>query len=82
MNFFGAAFANPEIIKAYTSDTQLLDGGPDLFAFAEFYSHHVDPAQIPASILKGLEQPTSATRIGGSTTVIDGYTPPQSRENP
>jgi poly(beta-D-mannuronate) lyase len=75
VNFFGAAMADPGIIKAYTPDAQLLEGeGPDFFAFAEFYSHHVAPAQIPASILKGLEKPTFSTRIGGSTTVIDGYT--------
>jgi poly(beta-D-mannuronate) lyase len=82
VNFFGAAIANPEIIKAYTSDAQLLDDGSDLFAFAEFYSHYVEPAQIPASILAGLGQPTFSTRIGGSTTVIDGYTPSRSGENP
>jgi poly(beta-D-mannuronate) lyase len=82
VNFFGAAFANPEIVKAYTSDAQLLDDGPDLFAFAEFYSHYVEAAQIPASILKGLGQPTFSTRIGGSTTVIDGYTPSRSGEKP
>ena len=82
VNFLGAAIANPEIVKAYTSDAQLLDDGPDLFAFAEFYSHYVEPAQIPASILKGLEQPTFSTRIGGSTTVIDGYTPSRAGENP
>ena len=75
VNFFGTALANPEIVKTYTPDTQLLNDGPDFFAFAEFYSHHVDPAQIPSSILKGLEQPTFATRIGGSVTVIDGYAP-------
>ena len=75
VNFFGAAMADPGIIKAYTPDAQLLEGeGADFFAFAEFYSHHVPPAQIPASILKGLEKPTFSTRIGGSTTVIDGYT--------
>ena len=75
---FGAAVANPEIVKAYTPDTQLVrDDGLDFFAFAEFYTHHVDPAQIPASILEGLERPTFATRIGGSTTVIDGYVPSQ-----
>jgi hypothetical protein len=28
---------------------------------------------MPAAILKGLEKPTFATRIGGSTTVVDGY---------
>jgi poly(beta-D-mannuronate) lyase len=76
VNFFGAALANPAIVKAYVPDTQLIDDkGTDFFAFAEFYSHHVDPADIPATVLKGLERPTFATRIGGSTTVIDGYTP-------
>ena len=83
VNFFGAALANPEIVKTYTSDTQLIGGeGQDFFAFAEFYSHHVDPAQIPASILKGLEQPTFATRIGGSTTVVDGYAPTHAGKHP
>jgi hypothetical protein len=83
VNFFGAALANPEILKAYTPDPQLIDGeGADFFAFAEFYSHHVEPAQIPAAILKGLEKPTFATRIGGSTTVIDGYVPAHAGENP
>jgi hypothetical protein len=65
--------ANPAIVKAYTPDTQLLDDGPDLFAFAEFYSYYTDPGQIPASIKRGLKQPTFATRIGGSTTVIAGH---------
>ncbi len=77
VNFFGAAFANPEIVKVYASETQLLDDGPDLFAFAEFYCYYVEPAQISASIVKDLRQPTFATRIGGSTTVIAGYTPAQ-----
>jgi len=75
VNFFGAAVANPQIVKAYASEEQLLDGpGGDFFAFAEFYSHHLPPTDIPASILEGLKKPTFATRIGGSTTVIDGYT--------
>ena len=83
VNFFGAALANPGIIRAYTPDPQLIGGeGHDFFAFAEFYSYHVDPAQIPAPILKGLEQPTFATRIGGSTTVIDGYVPSRNGKRP
>ncbi len=82
VNFLGAALANPEIIKAYTPDTQLVEGkGSDFFAFAEFYSHYAGPTPIPATILQGLEQPTFATRIGGSTTVVDGYVPPSTREN-
>jgi poly(beta-D-mannuronate) lyase len=81
VNFFGDALANPEIIKAYTPDAQMIDDkGTDFFAFAEFYSHYADPAHIPASILQGLEQPTFATRIGGNTTVIDGYVPGPNRE--
>ena len=79
VNFLGAALANPEIVKAYTPDAQMIDGkGADFFSFAEFYSHHVDPAQIPSSILEGLRQSTFATRIGGSTTVVDGYVPARS----
>jgi hypothetical protein len=81
VNFLGAALANPEIIKAYTPDAQELDDkSSDFFSFAEFYSHHVNPAQIPASILEGLKQPTFATRIGGSTTVVDGFVPASSGE--
>jgi hypothetical protein len=75
VNFLGEAVANPEIIKAYTPDAQLVDDlGSDFFAFAEFYSHH-SSAPLPPAILKGLEKPTFATRIGGSTTVVDGYIP-------
>ena len=75
VNFLGAALADPGIIKAYTPDPQMVDDiAPDFFSFAEFYSHHA--ADIPPAILKGLQRPTFATRIGGSTTVIDGYTPP------
>jgi poly(beta-D-mannuronate) lyase len=76
VNFLGEALANPEIVKTYTSDAQMIDDkGADFFSFAEFYSHRVSPAQIPATILEGLQQPTFATRIGGSTTVVDGYVP-------
>jgi poly(beta-D-mannuronate) lyase len=76
VNFFGAALANPAIVKPYASEDQLLESpGGDFYAFAEFYSHHVPPADIPASILTGLEKPTVATRIGGNITVLAGYTP-------
>ena len=79
VNFLGAALANPDIIKNYTPDTQMIDEkGGDFFSFAEFYSHHVPPTDIPATILDGLKKPTFATRIGGSTTVIDGFVPPAS----
>jgi hypothetical protein len=77
VNFLGEAVANPQIAKAYVPDEQMTDfGAPDFFAFAEFYSHHVAPGNLPSAVAKGLEKPTFATRIGGSTTVIDGYVPP------
>ena len=76
INFLGAALANPDILKAYTTDAQLIDAdASDFFSFAEFYSHHCKPGELPPGIVKGLEEPTFATRIGGSTTVIDGYVP-------
>lgn len=78
VNFLGAVLANPEIVKAYVPDAQLIDDtGSDFFSFAEFYSHHVAPGDLPAAIVKGMERPTAATRIGGNTTVIDGYVPKQ-----
>ena len=76
VNFLGAALANPEIVKTYAPDVQLIDAdAADFFSFAEFYSHYVEARDIPVSILKGLERPSFATRIGGSTTVVDGYAP-------
>jgi poly(beta-D-mannuronate) lyase len=75
VNFLGEAVANPEIIKAYTPEAQMVDDlGSDFFAFAEFYSNYA-AALMPPAVLKGLERPTFATRIGGSTTVIAGYVP-------
>jgi poly(beta-D-mannuronate) lyase len=76
VNFLGEALADPGTIKAYTPDTQLVDDkGTDFFAFAEFYSHYAGTRPLPATVLQGLERPTFATRIGGSTTVVDGYVP-------
>lgn len=77
VNFLGAALANPEMVKVYASEPQLVDSdASDFFSFAEFYSHRCDPASMPPTILKGLARPTFATRVGGGTTVIDGYMPP------
>lgn len=74
VNFLGEALADPAIVKAYTPDEQMVDDiASDFFAFAEFYSHHA--VSLPSSIMKGLQQPTFASRIGGSTTVVDGYVP-------
>jgi hypothetical protein len=74
VNFFGHAVADPSIVKAYTPEEQLAGGeGKDFYAFAEIYSSYYP--QLPAAVVKGLEKPTFATRIGGGLTVIDGYVP-------
>ncbi len=44
-------------------------------AIAEFYSNDLKPGDLPAALRAGLEKPAFATRIGGSTTVVDGYVP-------
>ncbi len=76
VNFLGVALANPDVIKAYTPDAQMIDDkGADFFSFAEFYSHRSKPEALPPAIVEGLKQPTFATRIGGSTTIVDGYVP-------
>lgn len=81
VDFLGAALADPSIVKAYTPDEQMIDDiAPDFFSFAEFYSHHA--ARLTPAILKGLQQPTVATRIGGSITVVDGYVPAAARTEP
>jgi hypothetical protein len=80
VDFLGSALADPGIIKAYTPDEQLIDDvGKDFFSFAEFYSNSPTAGTLPPAILTGLEKLTYATRIGGSTTVIDGYTPPRKK---
>jgi hypothetical protein len=73
VDFLGKAVADPSIVKAYTPDDQLVDtDAPDFFAAIEFYAHHFPDRKLPASIVDALKKPTSATRLGGSTTVIAG----------
>ncbi|HEU4634837.1 MAG TPA: alginate lyase family protein, partial [Edaphobacter sp.] len=73
VDFLGKALADPSIVKAYTPEDQLVDHpGSDFFSFAEFYANSPHPSPLPASIREGLKQPTFATRVGGSITVLDG----------
>jgi hypothetical protein len=73
IDFLGAAVADPSIVKAYTPETQESSPtGPEFFASLEFYRHRFPNRPLPAAILQGLTQPTSATRLGGSTTVLAG----------
>jgi hypothetical protein len=76
VRFFGEALANPQIVKPYAQEEQLLTGeGADFFSFAELYSHYAAHPQLTPSILQGLSKPTYSSRIGGNLTVISGYTP-------
>jgi poly(beta-D-mannuronate) lyase len=76
VRFFGDSLANPQIVKPYASEEQLLTGeGADFFSFAELYSHYSTHPQLTPSILQGLYKPTYSSRIGGNLTVIAGYVP-------
>lgn len=77
VDFLGKAVADPSIVKAYASEDQLVDSDAgDFFSFAEFYSHYAK-GPLPPAILKGLERPSFASRVGGNITVLDGYIPGQ-----
>ena len=70
--FYGRIMADPSIVKQYTSDEQRGNfGGSDFAPFA-FYVARFGEGGVPPSILDGLKQPTTSTRIGGSTTILAG----------
>jgi hypothetical protein len=73
INFLGAVVADPSIVKAYTPEQQLIDSdAPDFFADLEFYTHRFPDRTLPGSLVEALKKPMSATRLGGSTTVLAG----------
>ena len=73
IDFLGAAVADPSIVRIYTPETQESSPtGPEFFASIEFYRHRFPNRPLPAAIQEGLTQPASATRLGGSTTVLAG----------
>jgi hypothetical protein len=73
IDFLGEAVADPSIVKAYTPETQESSPtGPEFFASLEFYQHRFPDRKLPAAIEDALKQPTFATRVGGSTTVLAG----------
>ena len=73
IDFLGKAVADPSIVKVYTPEEQMVDSdAPDFFAPMEFYVHRFPGRTLPAAIAEALKHPTSATRLGGSTTVLAG----------
>jgi hypothetical protein len=59
-------------VKPYTSDVQSMNFGPGDFADFAFYTARFGPDGLPPAILNALTHPTTATRLGGCTTIVAG----------
>lgn len=70
--FLGQAIADPAVVKKYTSDVQKTNFSPDGIAELEFYLARFGREGVPSSITTLLRRPATATRVGGSTTVLAG----------
>ena len=70
--FFGRAVDDPSLVKPYTSDVQSTHFGSGDFADFAFYTARFGPDGLPPAILNALTRPTTATRLGGCTTIMAG----------
>jgi len=70
--FFGRAVDDPGLVKPYTSDAQAGNFGAGDFADFVFYAARFGSAGLPPAILNALKHPTTATRLGGCTTLMAG----------
>ena len=68
--FFGRALSDSSLIRAYTPEDQDAGFGSGDFAGVDFYVARFGSAGLPPSLLAGIAQPTSSTRLGGSATVL------------
>jgi len=68
--FFGRAVDDPSLIKPYTTATQSSSFGSGDFAAFAFYTARFGTKDLPLAIVNALKNPTSATRIGGNTTIM------------
>jgi poly(beta-D-mannuronate) lyase len=68
--FLGQAMADPTVVKKYTDDVQKTHFSPGDIAELEFYLARFGTEGVPSSITTLLQRPASATRVGGSTTVM------------
>jgi poly(beta-D-mannuronate) lyase len=68
--FLGHAVADPTLIRQYTDDPQNLHFNSGDVAEIEFYIARFGAAGIPTSLTDVLKEPATATRLGGSTTVL------------
>lgn len=70
--FFGRAIDDSSLVKPYTSDMQSMNFGSGDFANFAFYTARFGPDGLPPAILNALTRPTTATRLGGCTTLMAG----------
>ena len=70
--FFGRAVDDPSLVRPYTTDAQTTNFGSGDFAPFVFYAARFGVAGLPPSITDALQHPATATRIGGSATILAG----------
>ena len=68
--FFGRAVDDPSLVKPYASEPQKGEFRPSDFAQFVFYAARFGTDGLPPCIVTALESPTTATRLGGSTTIL------------
>lgn len=72
IDFFGQAVADPTLVKPYTSDEQKTGFSGGDFADFAFFTVRFGDAGLPPAIIDALKHPTTATRLGGCTTLLAG----------
>jgi len=73
--FLTQAVADPAIVSVYTTVPQkLLPLSRDFYCFGEFYIHRFPSRPESMAMKADMQEPTYASRIGGSTTVLAGDT--------
>jgi poly(beta-D-mannuronate) lyase len=70
--FFGRAVDDPSLIKPYTGDSQTSKFGSGDFANFAFYTARFGIDGLPPAIVNAVKHPTTATRLGGCTTLLAG----------
>ncbi len=68
--FFGRAVEDPSLVKPYTNDAQSMNFGSGSFATFAFYAARFGTEGLPSAIVNALKTPTTATRLGGCTTIL------------
>jgi poly(beta-D-mannuronate) lyase len=68
--FFGNAVDDPSLVRPYTSEPQAGSFKSGDFAEFAFYSARFGVDGLPPGIVHALQSPTTATRLGGSTTIL------------